>query len=244
MAYRNDIAETEEMKKWIPLIIIVILMVVAYFSGVLKILSYENIKGHREQIIGLIDAYPTLMPLLFVLLYIVVVALSLPGGALLSVLGGFFFGIPLSTIYVVIAATIGATIIFLAARTALGSFLKKKAGPFLNKMEQGFQKNAANYLLFLRLIPLFPFWLVNLAPAFSNVRTSTYIWTTLVGIIPGSYVYTQAGSGLGAIFDKGEAFSIDNIFNIQIKIALVALALFALIPIFVKYLVKKRRDND
>jgi len=232
------------VKKWIPLIIIVILMAIAYFSGVLDTLSFENIKAHREQILGLIDAYPTLMPLLFMLLYIVVVALSLPGGTVLTLIGGFFFGIPLSTIYVIIAATIGATIIFLAARTALGDLLKKKAGPFLNKMENGFQKNAASYLLFLRLIPLFPFWLVNLAPAFSKVRTSTYIWTTFVGIIPGSYVYTQAGSGLSAIFDQGVAFSMDNVFNIQIRIALAALALFALIPIFVKYLVKKRRDND
>lgn len=230
------------MKKWIPLIIIVILMAAAYFSGAYKHLSFENIKAHRETIKGFIATNPVWMPILFMLLYIVVVALSLPGGAVLSLLGGFFFGIPLSTLYVVVAATIGATLIFLAARTALGNFLKKKAGPFLSKMEQGFQKNAANYLLFLRFIPLFPFWLVNIAPAFFNVRTSTYIWTTCVGIIPGSYVFTQAGSGLGVIFDQGESFSIDNVFNIQIKIALIVLALFALIPIFVKYLLQRKKQ--
>jgi len=228
------------VKKWIPLIIIVILMVMAYVSGVTKHLSFGNIKENRQVILSYIDQYPLLMPLLFIVIYIVMTSLSLPGGALLSILGGFIFGIPLSTIYVVVGATIGATIIFLAARTAIGDLLKKKAGPFLAKMESGFKKNAASYLLFLRLIPLFPFWLVNIAPAFFNVKTRTYLWTTFLGIIPGAYVFTQAGRGLGAIFDSGKDFSVETVFNIEIKIALVVLALFALIPIFVKRLTHDR----
>ena len=242
MAHRNPLTPFEKMKKWIPLALILVLMIAVYFSGLLHYITFDTIKAHRERIIGFIALHPVLMPILFMLLYVIVVALSLPGGAVLTLLGGFFFGMPLSVLYVVVAATIGATLIFLAARTALGDFLKKKAGPFLSKMEKGFQKNAASYLLFLRLIPLFPFWLVNLAPAFFNVRTSTYIWTTCVGIIPGSYVFTQAGSGLGAIFDQGKSFSIDTVFNLQIKIALIVLALFALIPIFVKRFLKSKDD--
>jgi len=244
MAHRNHSAKIKKVKKWIPLIIIVILMGVAYASGVHRYLTFENIKTHRELIKGFIDLHPVWMPLLFILLYIVVVALSLPGGAVLSLLGGFLFGIPLSTLYVVVAATIGATLIFTAARTAFADSLKKRAGPFLQKMERGFQTNAASYLLFLRFIPLFPFWLVNLAPAFFNVRIATYIWTTFVGIIPGSYVYTQAGSGLGVIFDQGAAFSMETIFNTQIQIALTLLALFAIIPILVKLFLKKRKKYD
>ncbi|MCB1072710.1 MAG: TVP38/TMEM64 family protein [Chlamydiia bacterium] len=228
------------MKKWIPLIIIIILMLIVYFSGVTKYLTFETIKENRQLILSYIDQYPLLMPFLFTLIYVVMTALSLPGGALLSILGGFIFGVPLSTIYVVVGATIGATIIFSAARTAMGDLLKRKAGPFLLKMETGFQKNAASYLLFLRLIPLFPFWLVNIAPAFFNVKTRTYLWTTFLGIIPGAYVFTQAGNGLGAIFDSGKEFSVETVFNIEIKIALIVLALFALIPIFVKRL---RRDR-
>lgn len=228
------------MKKWIPLIIIIILMLIAYFSGVTQYLTFENIKENRHLILSYIDQYPFLTLSLFVLLYIVMTALSLPGGALLSIIGGFLFGVPLSTIYVVVGATIGATIIFLAARSAIGDLLKRKAGPFLSKMDTGFQKNTASYLLFLRLIPLVPFWLVNIAPAFFNVKTRTYLWTTFVGIIPGAYVFTQAGNGLGAIFDSGKEFSIETVFNIEVKIALVVLALFALIPIFVKRL---RRDR-
>lgn len=228
------------MKKWIPIIIIVILMIIAYFSGITNYISFENIKENRQLILSYVDQHPIVMPLIFTLIYVVMTALSLPGGALLSILGGFIFGVPLSTIYVVVGATVGATIIFLAARTAIGDLLKRKAGPFLSKMEGGFQKNAASYLIFLRFIPLFPFWLVNLAPAFFNVKTRTYLWTTFIGIIPGAYVFTQAGNGLGAIFDSGKEFSVKTVFNTEIKIALVVLALFALIPIFVKRL---RRDR-
>ncbi len=163
------------------------------------------------------------------------------GEQFLSIIGGFFFNIPWGVIYVVIGATVGATIIFLAARTALRDLLRKKAGPFLKEMEGGFQKNAASYLLFLRFIPLFPFWLVNIASASLNVKARTYIWTTFVGIIPGSYVYTQAGSGLGIIFEEGKSFSLDSIFNTQMNFALILLALFSLIPILVKKLIHDRQ---
>ena len=231
------------VKKWIPLLIIVILMVSSYFLGVTEHLTFDNLKMHREKLLELIHSYPILAPLIFMLLYVVVVALSLPGGALLTLIGGFLFGVPAGTIYVVVGATIGALLIFLAARTAFGDILKKKAGPFLNKMEKGLHKNASSYLLFLRFIPLFPFWLVNLAPAFFHVRVWTYVWTTFIGIIPGSYVFTQAGSGLGTIFDTGQSFSLNSVFNTQIKIALIVLALFVLIPIFVKPLVQKSRSK-
>ncbi|WP_420422174.1 TVP38/TMEM64 family protein [Simkania sp.] len=231
-------------KKWIPIVVIIILMVVAYFSGVTDYLTFDNLKAHREKLLDHIHAHPILSPVLYILLYIIVVALSLPGGTLLTLFGGFLFGVPIGTIYVVIGATIGATCIFIAAKTALGDVLKRKAGPFLSKMEKGFQKNVVSYLLFLRFIPLFPFWLVNLAPAFFQVRLWTYILTTFIGIIPGTYVYSQAGSGLGAIFDTGQTFSLDAVFNTQIKIALVVLGVFVLIPIFVKPLLKKYGKNN
>ena len=227
------------MRKWIPLIVILLLMVAVYFLGLPKYLSFEMLKKHREILLAHIEAHPILMPVLYILVYILVVALSLPGGAVLTLLGGFFFGVPWGVIYVVVGATIGATLIFLAARTALGDLLRRRAGPFLKKMEGGFQRNAASYLLFLRFIPLFPFWLVNIAPAFFNVRTTTYLWTTFVGIIPGSYVYTQAGRGLGAIFEKDEGFTVGNIFNTEMRIALVVLALFSLIP-----KIKKKLRHD
>ncbi len=229
-------------KKWIPLVVIFLAMGVFYLSGAYHYFSFDAIKAHRQSIQSYIDLHPIMTPLIFMALYVVAVALSFPGAVFFTLFGGFFFGL-IATLYTTIGATLGAALIFLAARTALGDALKKKAGPFLVKMKAGFERNAGSYLLFLRFIPLFPFWLVNLAPAFFGVSLLTFAWTTFIGILPGSFVYTQAGNALGAIFDEGQSFSLDAVFNTQMKIALVILAIFALAPIAVKSLIKKFKQR-
>lgn len=229
----------EKVKKWLPLIFIICLMIIAYFSGILNYFTFEKLQMHRHELVHFVSAHWILAPLLYILLYIVVAALSLPVGIFFSLLGGFLFAQPLSTLYIVVGATTGATLVFIAAKTAFRDFLRKKAGGFLEKMESGFRENAVSYMLFLRLVPLFPFWLVNLAPAFFDVRLITFIWTTFVGIIPGAFVFAQAGAGLGAILDSDQGLSLSTIFNWQVKIALIALGIFALIPI----LIKKYRKN-
>jgi uncharacterized membrane protein YdjX (TVP38/TMEM64 family) len=129
--------------------------------------------------------------------------------------------------------------VFLVARSAFGDILRKKVKiQTIQKMEKGFQENPVSYLLFLRFIPLFPFWMVNLVPAFFGVHFWTYVWTTFLGILPGSFVFTQAGAGLGEIFESEDPFSFDAIFNLKIKIALVCLGLFALIPVILKKIFK------
>jgi len=230
-------------KRFIPLLIIVVLMIVAYSLGVHKYLTFDVLQKNHQAIKGFVAGHPILTPVVFTLFYAIATSLSLPGGAILSLIGGFLFPVPWSTLYVLIGATLGASGIFLAAKTAFGEMLRKKAGPFVKKMETGFQKNAWSYLLFLRFVPLFPFWLVNIAPALFNVRFVTYVWTTFVGIIPGAYVYTQTGAGLGAIFEEGGSLSLDTIFNWQLRIALIALALFSLIPIVIKKWFARRRKN-
>jgi uncharacterized membrane protein YdjX (TVP38/TMEM64 family) len=231
----------DKIKKWIPFLVIVILMLIAYFSGILHYFSFAKLQMHRHTIVAFVTEHWVVSPLLFIFLYIIVAALSLPVGVFLSLLGGFLFTQPFSTLYIVIGATIGASFIFLAAKTALADLLKQKASKFLPKIEAGFRENGVSYLLFLRLVPLFPFWLVNLAPAFLGVRLRTFVWTTFVGIIPGAFVFAQAGAGLGAILDANQGFSIDGIFNWQVKIALIALGIFALIPIVVKKMRKNAR---
>lgn len=225
-------------KRFIPLLIILILMAIGYFSGFYKALNFDTLKYHHNELTEYVNNNPISTPFIYMGTYMAVTALSIPGGLLLSLLGGFLFPQPWCTIYVLIGATTGATILFLAARTAIGNFLRKKAGPRLAKMEKGFNKNAASYLLFLRFVPIFPFWLVNIAPAFFNVRLKTYIWTTLVGITPGAFVFTQAGRGLGAIFETADEFSVNAILNPQLKIALICLGIFALLPIIIKKLRK------
>ena len=164
------------------------------------------------------------------LCYAAMVAFSLPGGALATIVGGFLFGVVAATVYAVIGATVGATVLFLAARTALGGALRARAGPALKRMEEGFRKNALNYLLVLRLVPIFPFWLVNIAPAIFKVPLRTYAITTLLGIIPGTAVYCSVGAGLGGVFERNEAPDAGLIFEPQILLPLLALAILSLVP--------------
>jgi uncharacterized membrane protein YdjX (TVP38/TMEM64 family) len=129
---------------------------------------------------------------------------------------------------------VGATALFIIAKSALGDFLHTRAGPWLQKMEAGFRDNALSYLLVLRLVPLFPFFVVNLVPAFLGVPLSTYVIGTFFGIMPGVFVFASVGAGLGSIFDKGETFSAAGILTPQIVIALIGLAILALIPVVYK----------
>ena len=172
--------------------------------------------------------------LAFTVLYAVVVALSVPGGAFLTVTGGFLFGLGLGTVYSVIGAMIGATGVFLACRTALGDALRRRAGPFLRRMEAGFCENALSYLLVLRLVPIFPFWLVNLVPAFLGVSLRNFVAGTIMGIIPGTFVFTSVGSGLGAVLDMGMTPDLSILFKPDVIVPILGLAALALVPVFYK----------
>ena len=152
----------------------------------------------------------------------------------MTIAGGFLFGQTLGTVYVVFAATVGATILFIAAKTAFGDLLRARAGPFLQRMETGFRENALSYLLVLRLIPAFPFFIVNLVPAFLGVPVGIYIVATFIGIIPGTFVYALVGAGLGSIFDSGEDFTAASILTTEIIAALAGLAILALLPVAYK----------
>ena len=166
--------------------------------------------------------------------------MSLPGGAILSIAGGFLFGAWLGTLYIVVGATVGATAVFLITRTALGDALRARAGPWLKSMEAGFQENALSYLLVLRLVPLFPFFVVNLVPAFLGVGLRTYVVGTFVGIVPGAFVFAFTGAGLGSVFDSSESFSPAAVLTPEVIVALTGLALLSLLPVAYKK-IKTRR---
>src|SRR5919106_309354 len=218
------------LKRLLPLGLLLLAILAALGLGIHDYISFEQLERNRAQLLALVDRPPVLAPLAFMLVYAAVIALSVPGGAILTVAGGFLFGVGAGPCYVVIAATAGATVVFLIAKTALGDSLRQKAGPAMRRMEAGFRDNALNYLLFLRLIPLFPFWLVNLVPAFLGVPLRTYVVATFLGIIPGSLVYTSVGSGLGVLFDRGETPDLGIIFG-QIIGPIVGLAVLALLPV-------------
>jgi uncharacterized membrane protein YdjX (TVP38/TMEM64 family) len=222
------------MKRFLPIFIIIVLMILAYLLGATEYLSYEHLKEHYVTLQMLVDQHPILAPLLYWSIHCLAIALSLPVYFFLTILGGFLFPQPWSTIYVITAATTGSLLLFLTLRLAADDILKKKAGAFLVKMEKGFQRNAPSYLLFLHFSHLFPFWLINIAAALFEIPLWTFIWTTVVGIIPSSFIFTQIGAGLETFLTTNQPISIRAFFNLKIKIALIALGILPLIILFFK----------
>lgn len=164
-----------------------------------RYLTLAALKANKDALRAYTEAHYAATVGLYIVIYCVQTALSLPGAAILTLTGGFLFGTLWGTVYVNLAATSGAALAFLAARFLLRDAVERKFGARLASIQRGFSQNAFNYLLTLRLIPLFPFFLVNLASGLTRVRLSTYVLATAVGILPGSAVYANAGSQLGTI---------------------------------------------
>jgi len=233
--------------RWLPLGVLLAGLVLVLAMGWEKYLSLAALRAHQDQLQAFVQSVGPLAGLLFALLYAAVIAFSIPGGLVLTLCGGFLFGSGMGTLYVVAGATLGATGVFLAARTALGDSLRRRAGPFLQKMEAGFQRNELNYMLVLRLIPLFPFWLVNIVPAFLGVSLRSYVAGTFFGIIPGSFVFASIGAGLSSLLEN---FDPDNppspaelLFEPRYLLPLLGLALLAVLPIAYKKL-RSARPKD
>src|SRR5882724_10173044 len=220
--------------RWLPLLLLAAGLALFLATGLQRYLSFEALRDNRVWLLDLVARHFAVAALGFVVVYTLVVALSVPGGAVLTIAGGFLFGKWIDTALVLVAATMGATLLFLAARTALAGLLRARAAPWLVRLEAGFRNDAFSYLLVLRLVPLFPFFVVNLVPAFLGVSLRVFMLATLIGIIPGTFVYATVGSGLGSIFDSGQSFTAAGILTPEIVIALVGLALLALIPVIYK----------
>jgi len=222
-------------KRLVPLIAIISVTVLFFIFGLHHHLSFESLRDHREILIAWYDANKVFAVLCFSVFYAVVVAFSVPGATWMTLAGGFLFGTVVATVVVVVSATVGALGIFLIARYALADYFRDKAGNIGARMEAGFKENALSYLLFLRMVPLFPFWLVNLVPAFLNVPARTFLIGTFIGIIPGSAVFCSVGNGLGAVFEAGnEIVPKDIILKPEVLLPIVALAILSLVPILYK----------
>ncbi|MCB1435828.1 MAG: TVP38/TMEM64 family protein [Rhodobiaceae bacterium] len=240
-----------------PLFVLIALAGLAFAMGWHRFLSFETLAMNREALRGFVAGNWPLALAAYAGIYIAVVALSLPGGALLTISGGLLFGWLAGGLVTVVAATIGASILFLIARSALGEPLAARAGPWLGKLRSGFQEDALNYLLFLRLVPAFPFWLVNLAPALLGVSLRLFVLGTFFGIIPGTFTFAIVGSGLDSIIDAqlaanpnclsgGEcAFRLDTgaLVTREILIAFAALGIIALLPVIIKRVRARRRSS-
>src|SRR5207244_446397 len=186
----------------------------------------------------------------YMALYIAAVALSIPVGVFLTVTGGVLFGALLGGVAAVVSATIGAICIFLIARSAIGEYLVRRAGSVAERLAEGFRADAFSYLLFLRLVPIFPFWMVNLVPALAGVRLATFAAATALGIIPATFVFAFVGAGLDSVIAAQQAayrsclaaarsdcrleFHVNAALTPELIGALTALGVLALVPVLVK----------
>ncbi|MDR4474981.1 MAG: TVP38/TMEM64 family protein [Nitrospira sp.] len=198
-----------------------------------QFLSLTALQNHRDTLQAFADTNYVATVGIFIAAYTIVTGLSLPGAVILTLAGGFLFGAVLGTLFVNVGATTGATLAFLTARYVVQDTVEQKFGKSLKPLQEGFAKNAFSYLLTLRLIPLFPFFVVNLVSGLTRVRVGTYIGATALGIVPGSFVYAYAGRQLGTIN------SLKEIASPNVILAFTLLGLLALVPMLYRRLTGK-----
>lgn len=216
--------------------------IAAFFaSGADHYLMLQTLHDNRMDLVAFVADHRALAIVAFLGVYIAVTAFALPGALVLTLAGGFLFGPWWGTIWVVIGATAGAALLFLAARTTLGEALRRRGGRMVQKMDAGFGANAFSYLLSLRLLPVFPFFLVNIIPAFAGVSLRVFLAATVLGILPGSFLFASVGAGLGSVFEMMMEPTPASAITPEIIIALFSLAVLALAPIGWKKLKVRRR---
>jgi uncharacterized membrane protein YdjX (TVP38/TMEM64 family) len=248
------------LRRWLPLIIIVALSVTVLAIGWNRKISFETLVRHNDAIHAFIVAHRLASVAIYIVIYVVTIALSLPGGLVLTMSGGFLFGGLVGAVAAVVGATAGAVILFTIARSAFGEHLTRCAGPTAERLAAGFRADAFHYLLFLRLVPLFPFFLINLVAAIVGVRLSTFLAATGIGIIPATFAFAFLGAGLDSVIRaQGAVYSAclatgrtDCRFDFDFKAAvtpellgaLAALGVLALIPVAVKRIRARRTASS
>ena len=254
MAESNEGGTSNRMRLLLPAGV-ALLLLVAWQTGLLDQVSLSALIRHREFLTGFVAGNFVAALSVYFMVYCALVAISFPGASLLTIFAGFLFGGITGGIVTVLAATAGATLIFLMARSSLAGLLERKAGGFMGRLAEGFRRDAFSYLLSLRLTPVFPFWVVNIAPALMNMRLGPYVLATFLGIIPGTFAYAWVGSGLGSVIEAQERAdpgcaaagpcSIDpaGLVTPQILLAMGALGLVALLPVVLRRLGAANRQH-
>jgi len=230
--------KSANMLRRLPLIVILIVAAVGAFT-LRDVLTFEMLRDNREALLAFRDANYFLTVLLFMLVYILFVAFSLPGATLATLTGGFLFATFPGALFNVTAATIGATMIFLAARWGLGERLaaRMESGEgTVKRIKDGIDENQWSMLFLIRLVPAVPFFVANLVPALVGVPLNRFVISTFLGIIPGGVVYTSVGAGLGEVFARGETPNLGIIFEPQILLPLLGLCVLTALPVMIKAL--------
>ncbi|WP_037371048.1 TVP38/TMEM64 family protein [Salipiger mucosus] len=231
------------LARHLPLIVILAVAVLGFLT-LRDQLTFDTLRDNREALLALRDSHYLLMVAGFVAVYIAIVAFSLPGAAVASVTGGFLFGLAAGTAFNVLAATVGAAAIFLAARAGLGRALAARmeaSEGTVKRLRDGLQENEISVLFILRLVPVVPFFVANLLPALVGVHFRNFLWTTALGIVPGALVFTSIGVGVGEVFDRGEDPDLSLLWEPQVIGPLLGLAALAALPMVIKAL-RGRKD--
>lgn len=249
MSDNNNPQSSEPSKRFLSpkrlglLAILALVVATLIFFDVGQYLSYEGLASNEAALKQAVGDAPVLAALAFIGVYIVAVAFSLPGAIWLSLAGGLMFGTWQGGFLILIGATIGASGLFLVARYLLGDLLRARAGPTLEKFEQNFNRDAVSYLLVLRLLPIFPFFIVNLGASLVGVRFPVFVLTTFFGIIPGTFVFASIGNGVSVVLQQGAEPDLAVVTKPEIILPLAGLALMSLLPVIWRRFGSKTTDH-
>ena len=231
----------KKFRKYIPLIVLISIGCTIWITGIYKYISLETLKEHQNFLKNYVENNIIIASLIYSSLYFIIVSLSIPAATIMTLTGGFLFGQMVGTICVVLLASLGACSIFLSTKFAAKNSNKNTHGSWVQKMKNGFQENAFSYMLTLRLIPIFPFVIVNIVAGILQIRLKTFFFGTLIGIIPGSYVYVSVGVAMQTLLNE-DNFTPESLLSPDIVIALTGLGILALLPIIYK-IIKKRNKR-
>ena len=235
-------SEKPAWTRYAPLLAIFVVAVVGAFT-LRDYLSFEALRDNREALIAFRDNNYVLTVLAFIAAYVLIVAFSLPGATIATLTGGFLFGTAVGTVFNVTGATIGATVIFLAARFGMGERLKTRMNASegtVRKIKDGIDNNQWSMLFLIRLVPAVPFFVANLIPAFLAVPLYRFVISTFLGIIPAAIVFTSVGAGLGVVFARGETPDLGIIFEPRILFPILGLCALSLLPVVIKAMTGKK----
>jgi uncharacterized membrane protein YdjX (TVP38/TMEM64 family) len=219
------------LKRFAPLLLILAALAIAYALGLQRQLSWAALAAHQAALRTWVHADPLATAAGYLAVYALAVAISFPGAIWITVTGGLLFGTALGAALAVCGATIGAVLLFLAARSALGPLLARRAGRLLDRVQPGLRRYGFSYVLALRLIPVVPFWLINFAAALSGVRLDHFAVATFVGIIPATIVFASIGAGIGGVLAAGRTPDLSIILSAPVLLPLLGLAVLSLLPV-------------
>ena len=219
------------LKRFAPLALILAVLATGFAFGLQHQLSWTALAAHRAALRTWVQATPLATAAAYVAVYAVAVAVSFPGAVWITIAGGFLFGTALGAALAVAGSTIGAVLLVLAARSALGPLVARRAGSLIERMRPGLERDGFSYVLALRLIPVVPFWLTNLAAALAGVRLRDFAAATLIGTIPATTVFASVGAGIGEVLGTGRTPDVSVILSAPVLLPLLGLAALSLLPV-------------